>query len=100
MPKAPVFYLGSHLDGWLAHVGVRLFVSHRGLARRNTLPKARTGWALDSGGFSELSLYGGWRTTPEEYVGGGEALRLRDRTARVGGLSGSDVKTRCWLGPV
>jgi hypothetical protein len=28
----------------------------------------RTGWALDSGGFSELSLYGGWRTTPEEYV--------------------------------
>jgi hypothetical protein len=23
---------------------------------------------LDSGGFSELSLYGGWRTTPEEYI--------------------------------
>jgi hypothetical protein len=39
-----------------------------GLVRRKTLPKARTGWALDSGGFSELSLYGGWWTTPEEYV--------------------------------
>ena len=55
--------------GWLAHVGVPLFVSHRRLARRKTLPKARTGWALESGGFSELSLYGGWRTTPEEYAG-------------------------------
>lgn len=67
MAKAPVFNLGTHMDGWLAHVGVALFVSHRRLSRRKTLPKARTGWALDSGGFSELSLYGGWRTTPEEY---------------------------------
>ena len=55
-------------DGWLAHVGVPLFVSHRRLARRKTLPRARSGWALDSGGFSELSLYGGWRTTAEDYV--------------------------------
>ena len=70
------FYLGSHLDGWLASVGVRLFVSHRRLARWKTLPKARTGWALDSGGFSELSLYGGWRTTPEEYV---TAVKRYDR---------------------
>ncbi len=64
----PVFYLGTHMDGWLATVGVPLFVSHRRLARRKTLPKARTEWALDSGGFSELSLFGGWRTTPEEYT--------------------------------
>lgn len=64
---APVLYLGTHMEGWLNHVGVRLFVSHRRLSRRKTLPKARTGWALDSGGFSELSLYGGWRTTVEEY---------------------------------
>ena len=41
MAKAPVFYLGTHMDGWLAHVGVPLFVSHRRLARRKTLPKAR-----------------------------------------------------------
>lgn len=68
MAKAPIFYLGTHIDGWLNHVGVRLFISHRRLARRKSLPRARMGWALDSGGFSELSLYGGWRTTPEEYV--------------------------------
>lgn len=76
MAKAPVFYLGTHMDGWLAHVGVPLFVSHRRLARRKTLPTARTGWALDSGGFSELSLHGGWRTTPEEYVA---AVKRYDR---------------------
>lgn len=64
------------MEGWLNHVGVPLFVSHRRLARRKTLPKARTGWALDSGGFSELSLYGGWHTTPEEYV---DAVKRYDR---------------------
>ena len=40
MAKAPVFYLGTHMDGWLAHVGVPLILSHRRLARRKTLPKA------------------------------------------------------------
>lgn len=68
MSRAPIVYLGTHMDGWLSHVGVSLFVSHRRLARRKALPRARAGWALDSGGFSELSLYGGWRTSPEEYV--------------------------------
>lgn len=53
MATAPVFYLGTHLDGWLNPVGVPLFVSHRRLSRRKTLPKARMGWALESGGFSE-----------------------------------------------
>lgn len=73
---APVVYLGSHMPNWLANVGVRLFISHRRLAQRKTLPKARTGWALDSGGFSELSLYGGWKTRPEDYVA---AVRRYDR---------------------
>lgn len=62
------FYLGTHQPHWLATAGVPLFVSHRRLAGRKALPKARSGWALDSGGFSELSLYGDWRTTPEVYI--------------------------------
>jgi hypothetical protein len=32
------------------------------------MPVAAAPWALDSGGFSELSLFNGWRTTPEQYV--------------------------------
>lgn len=62
------FYLGTHQPAWLAQAGVPLFVSHRRLAGRKTLPRAQAGWALDSGGFSELSLFGEWRTSPEDYV--------------------------------
>lgn len=66
------FYLGTHMPNWLESPAlprdVNLFVSHRRLASRRSLPKARVGWALDSGGFSELSLYGEWRTSPAEYV--------------------------------
>lgn len=66
----PVLYTGTHRPWWLwsGAVDFRLFVSHRTLGRYKTLPRARVPWALDSGGFSELSMYGGWRTTPAEYV--------------------------------
>lgn len=65
---AAVFYLGTHQPGWLAKAGVPLFISHRRLAGYRRLPRARAGWALDSGGFSEMSMYGEWRTTPAAYV--------------------------------
>lgn len=52
---------------------VPLFISNRALQGRNgkarkTMPRAVCDWALDSGGFTELKQYGGWRTTPEQYV--------------------------------
>ncbi len=62
------FYLGTAEPGWLATAGVPLFVSHRRLNRRQGMPVAAAPWALDSGGFSELRLFGGWRTSPEQYV--------------------------------
>lgn len=61
------YYTGTHEPSWLAKVDIPLFVSHRRLTCRRTLPRATCHWALDSGGFSELSLYGTWRTTPAEY---------------------------------
>lgn len=66
----PVFYLGTHLPGWLwdPAADFPLFVSHRRLARCATLRPATRGWALDSGGFTELSAYGTWHTGPAEYV--------------------------------
>lgn len=45
-----------------------LFISHRRLKPYKTLPKARSAWALDSGGFTELSLHGRWVTTPGQYI--------------------------------
>lgn len=76
------FYLGAHQPHWLASAGVPLFVSHRRLTGRRTLPRAIADWALDSGGFSELSLFGEWRTTPEDYVA---AVRRYD--VEIGRLS-------------
>lgn len=65
------FYLGTHRPHWLwdpRFSAAPLFVSHRTLGTRKGLHPAVTSWALDSGGFSELSLFGEWRTTPEAYV--------------------------------
>jgi hypothetical protein len=62
------FYLGSHRSHWLGKVAVPLFVSHRTLAPRKSLPAASAPWALDSGGFTELGTYGGWRTSEADYV--------------------------------
>ena len=64
----PVFYLGAHQPHWLWRVDWPLFVSHRQLARRKTLHPATCRWALDSGGFTELSLHGRWVTTPAQYA--------------------------------
>ena len=62
------FYLGTHEASWLARVDVPLFVSHRRLAGRRSLPCALAPWALDSGGFTELSMHGRWTTSEAEYV--------------------------------
>ena len=63
-----VFYLGTHRPNWLAQLDVPLMVSHRVLAGRRRLPRARAPWVLDSGGFTELALHGRWQVTPADYV--------------------------------
>lgn len=62
------FYLGTHLPHWLEKPGGRLFVSRRTIGRLRKGARARRLWAMDSGGFSELSMYGHWTITPEQYV--------------------------------
>jgi hypothetical protein len=64
------FYLGTHRPYWLWNPEVQfpLFVSHHTLSSYVTLQPATCGWALDSGGFTELSRHGRWLTTPAEYV--------------------------------
>lgn len=71
------FYLGTDRTRWLwTLTDVPLFVSHRTLrSRKSRFPRATTPWALDSGGFTELSLQGKWETTPQQYA---EALSRYD----------------------
>jgi len=45
-----------------------MFLSNRRLARLKSLPRALGPWALDSGGFTEITTYGEWRTSPKQYV--------------------------------
>ena len=80
-------FLGTHQPNWLGGFDVPLFVSDRRLRDRHTLPVAIGPWALDSGGFTELSTYGEWRTTPAEY-----AARVRRYQRRIGRLEWAAIQ--------
>jgi hypothetical protein len=62
------FYTGTHEPSWLRKTAHPLFLSRRRLARLKSLPLAQGTWALDSGGFSELSMFGEWRTEAARYA--------------------------------
>lgn len=79
--QTPRFYLGTHMPNWLDQTDRPLFVSRRRLTERRTLPDAQGPWALDSGGFTELSLYGHWQTTEAEYVA--DVLRFEREIGRL-----------------
>jgi hypothetical protein len=81
---SPLFYLGTHQPGWLTTARVPLFISDRRLRGYYRLPRAAAPWALDSGGFTELSTHGTWAhgPTPAQYV-----CRIRRYTADIGQLA-------------
>jgi hypothetical protein len=81
------FYLGTHIVSWLWLVNVPLFVSRRQLRKYKKLRRALGRWALDSGGFTELSMFGGWRTTPAEYVR--DVLRF---DSEIGGMDFASIQ--------
>lgn len=62
------FWLGTHMTEWLKRSPDRLFISAIQLRKRPVREHAVCPWALDSGGFTELSTHGRWTVTPEQYV--------------------------------
>lgn len=76
------FLLGIPEPSWLwqpkaGMEDVALFPSRTRLARRKTpYPRALHDFALDSGGFTELKKFGGWRISAAEYAA--EVRRYRD----------------------
>jgi hypothetical protein len=76
------FFLGTHHPHWLGELDVPLFVSRRALEGRRTFPRARAPWALDSGGFSELTIHGAWQLAPRAYV-----EHVRRFLDEIGGLA-------------
>jgi len=65
-------------------------VSVRRLMKRNQLPKARGPWALDSAGFSELSIHGEWTIPVKTYV-----EEVRRYIACIGNLQWASI--RDWM---
>jgi hypothetical protein len=99
------FFLGTHQPGWLAKSAldgprstpVPLFVSDRRLRRYRRLPRAVTGWALDSGGFTELATHGSWDhgPTPVQYVA--RIRRYRDEIGRLAWAAPQDWMCEPWI---
>lgn len=70
------FMLGTHVLSHLDKTEVPLFVSFRQLRKRVKKPfNRKQPIYVDSGGFSELSLYGEWTISPQEYIDGLEHLK-------------------------
>jgi hypothetical protein len=85
------FFLGTHMPSWLTKhelQDVPLFVSHRRLDRYRRFKPAITDWALDSGGFTELSMFGEWRTKPSQYIAA--IRRYADQIGRLQWASPQD----------
>lgn len=62
------FWLGTHRPNWIGQLSIPLFVSRRRLTGRKTFPRATGPIAIDSGGFTELSMYGGWTLDARSYT--------------------------------
>lgn len=75
------FYLGTDRPLWLALTSAPLFLSRRCLENRRTLPRALGPWALDSGGFTELTR-GGWSMPASAY-----AATVRRLAAGIGRMA-------------
>ncbi|MFF0448066.1 hypothetical protein ACFYT4_16930 [Streptomyces sp. NPDC004609] len=87
-PPLPTFWLGAHRPHRLKQTNAPLFISNRQLAPVRTLPRALGPWALDSGGFTEITKYGEWRTTPQQYVR--QIRRYRDEVGQLAWASQQD----------
>lgn len=71
-----MFWLGTHMPNWLGTAGVPLMVSRRRLHLRKTFPQAISPWVLDSGGFTELTMFGEWTINAGRYAA--EVRRFND----------------------
>lgn len=84
MPLAGIprtFYLGAAPASWLAESDVPLFIARQSLGDRKVLPRAKTHWALDSGGFTQLQRFGKWTIDVPTYVA--EVRRFRDEIGQM-----------------
>lgn len=61
-----IFYLGTHNPGFVNIVNIPWFVSVTTILNRRS--KLNGNWMLDSGGFTQISKYGQYKITEDEYL--------------------------------
>ena len=89
------FFLGAHHPAWLERTNVPLFISTRRLSGRKKMPVASGPIAIDSAGYSELSTYGEWRITAEQYVS--DVRRYRDEIGQLAWAAIQDWMCEPWI---
>ena len=77
------FYCGTNKPYWLWKKTPRhkLFVSIRSLRNYKNYKPSNVDWCLDSGGFTELTKFGQWTTSPGQYVD--EINRVQSEIGRL-----------------
>jgi hypothetical protein len=89
------FYLGTHMVNWLWDSNVPLFVSNRRLIKYKKFRQASCNWSLDSGGFTELSMFGEWRTSPHQYIA--KVRKYYDEIGNLDWASQQDAMCEPWI---
>lgn len=76
------FFMGTHEPLWLERLDVPLFVARPRFQRcRRRRPRALAPWAMDSGGFTEVTARRGWSMSAADFVD-----EVEDIAAAVGNL--------------
>jgi hypothetical protein len=81
-----IFYPGLHLPSDASHFE-RAFISVNSLRRRKSSIDCGE-WIMDSGAFTEVSTYGGYRQTPQQYANEVARLRVLDDGLKAAGCPG------------
>jgi hypothetical protein len=91
------FFLGTHQPHWLRSAPVPLFIFDRRLRGYRVLPRAVVPWALDSGGFTELSTFGTWDhgPTPGQYIA--RVRRYYDEIGNLDWVAPQDWMCEPWI---
>ncbi|MFL6284546.1 MAG: hypothetical protein ACJ74Q_15480 [Pyrinomonadaceae bacterium] len=63
------FYLGIAEPSWLNFLTVPAFINRRRFQKlKRKFPRAVSRWGLDSGGYTEIEMFGEWRMSAREYI--------------------------------
>lgn len=89
------FFLGAKKPIWLERLDAELFLSYRELRGYRKKITPQRPWAIDSGGYTELSTHGKWTLEPEPYAA--EVARLGAHLGKLAWAAIQDWMCEPWI---